>query len=124
MRESSTNRIDIKDIDAPTFKAVLKFIYCGDFPEDFESSAALYLPVADRYGIQELKEKSARALERGLTTQNVIQRLILAHLHHCSSLKEKCFHFVQAQPALDDQAFEPLDDYPDLLKEYVRFKPS
>ena len=124
MRESITNRIEIKDIDAPTFKAVLKFIYCGDFPEDVESAAVVYLPIAEIYGIQELKEKSARALERDLTAGNVIERLILAHLHQCSSLKERCFHFLQAQPPLDDQALKPLDDYPDLWKDYMRYRPS
>ena len=125
MRESRTNRIVIADdIDAPAFKKVLKFIYCGDFPEDIDSSAEVYLPIAERYGIQELKEKSARALARGITAENVIERVITAHLLQCSSLKERCFHFLKAQPVFDDEALRPLEAHPDLLIAYMRFKPS
>ena len=123
MRESRTNRIVIDDIDAPTFKKILKFIYCGDFPKDIDSSAEVYLPIADKYGIQELKDKCARALGQGLTTENVIERVILAHLLHCSSLKEKCFRFLKAQPALDAQALQPLKAHPDLLIDFMCFKP-
>jgi len=123
MRESTTNRVVVDDIDAPAFKQVLKFIYCGDIPEDIDSSAEVYLPIAEKYGLEELGERSAEAMERVITTDNVIERLILAHLFQLPSLKQSCFRFLQAQPALSANAYEPLKAHPDLLVDYMRYKP-
>lgn len=124
MRESRTNRIVVDDIDACAFKEVLKFIYCGVFPKDIDSSAGIYLPIAEKYGIQELKEKSSRALRLGIRTENVIERVIMAHLVQCSSLKETCFCYLKKQPALGSDTLEPLKAYPDLLIDYMSFKSS
>ena len=119
MRESGTNRVVVDDIDALTFKAVLKFIYCGDFPEDVGTSAEVYLPIADKYGIPELKEEAARAMEQGITKENVVERVILAHLMQCPSLKNRCFLYLKTQPPLSAEALAPLKSHPDLMFDYM-----
>ena len=124
MTESRTNRIVIDDIDAPAFKEVLKFIYCGDFPEDIDSSAEVYLPIAEKYGIQELKERSARALVQGITAENVVERVIMAHLAQCPTLKNACAHRLKARPGLKPEALEALKAHPDLLIEFLGLHPA
>ena len=124
MRESTSNRIDLEDVDPASFKEVLKFIYCGNLPVDINSAAEAYLPIADKYGVLELKEMSARVLEQGITAENVIERVILAHLLQCPSLKKRCLHFLKEQPALDAQALQPLKAHPDLLIDYMSYKPN
>lgn len=128
MFESTTNCVFVDDIDAPAFKEVLKFIYCDDFLENIDASAEVYLPIADRYGLLELKERSTSALGQGITIENVIERVILPHLKQFPSLKNRCLRYLKALPdpaqALSAEALEPLKAYPDLLVDHMRCKPS
>ena len=102
---------------------MLKFLYCGDFPHDISLSPEVYLPIAEKYGIEELKEKAARWMERGIANENVIERVILAHLMRCSSLKKACFRHLKMQPPLSAEALEPLKSHPDVLIDYIRYDP-
>jgi len=126
MKESTSNRVVIDDIDAPAFKQVLKFIYCGDFPEDIDSAGEVYLPIAEKYGLRRLKEESAKAMEKGVTTENVMERVILAHLFQCSSLKKRCFQVLKEQPREDFrcEALERLKAHPDLLIDFMWCDPT
>ena len=65
MQEKTTKRIPIVDTDSQTFKRILKFVYSGQYPDDLESTEDALLPVAEKYGIQELKDACVLALKAG-----------------------------------------------------------
>ena len=88
MREAATKEITIEDFDAKPFGGMLRFIYCGKLPDD--SSADSILPLADKYGIPELKEVCTFALKKTLSKENAIKTLCLADLHQCPELRSYC----------------------------------
>ena len=55
MTETASNTVNVVDATADVFRKVLKFVYSGQLPEDFPSVAAEMLPIADKYGMEELK---------------------------------------------------------------------
>ena len=55
MNEATTGRIRIEDVEAESFREVVKFIYCGQLPGDLATNPVKYLPIADKYGIDDLK---------------------------------------------------------------------
>jgi len=118
MKESKTNRIRIDDADAASFKQVLKFVYCGKFPDDLEDVADSVLPITEKYDIQELKEACANALGNRLRQDNIVATLVLADRYRCPELKKECFkHLAKWKKCLDKDALELLMSYPDLMKE-------
>ena len=90
MRESQTGQIEITDVDVIRFYHVLKFIYSGEFPEDLGQFSESYLQIADKYGIEDLKLACSASLKSQLQPENVIQTMILADMHQCHPLKNKC----------------------------------
>uniref|UniRef100_A0A3B6SQ31 BTB domain-containing protein n=1 Tax=Triticum aestivum TaxID=4565 RepID=A0A3B6SQ31_WHEAT len=110
--------IQIKDMEASVFRALLSFIYTDTFPdmedddgmeEDGMSQVAeqeqenetledemrlqwLQLVCsADRYDVQRLKFICARKLSEHICVSSVMSTLALAEQHHCHGLKEACF---------------------------------
>jgi len=120
MKESETNRIRIDDADAAAFKHVLKFLYCGKFPDDLEDFAESLLPIAEKYDIQDLKEACAFALEKNLSRDNVAGILVAAHLYQCPDLKKASFkRLAEWKASFDKDKLEIMRPYPDLLIEAV-----
>ena len=121
MREATENRAAIQDIDAASFKAILKFLYCGRLPEDLKTSAKNYLPVADKYDIQELKEACEYALERTITRDNVAELMVTADMFHCAELKAEAIEqFMTYGKSLTDEQLAPLKAHPELVLECHR----
>ena len=118
MQEATTNRIPIDDTDRQTFQQMLKFIYCGQFPDDLETTADALLPVTEKYDIQELKDACASTLKTSLTKENVVQTLILADVYRCPDLVKHCIkHLVEWKAMMEKDALDPLKEYPHLLIE-------
>ncbi|KAF7087409.1 hypothetical protein CFC21_090601 [Triticum aestivum] len=117
MKEGSASLdvIQIKDMEATTFKALLSFIYTDSFPdmkEDemsqaTEEEAVKYemwrqwlqnlLVAADRYDVQRLKYICEKELCKNMCVSSVASMLVLAEQHHCHRLKEACLKFIQVQ---------------------------
>ena len=118
MREAMTRRVAIEDIDATSFKAVLKFLYCGRLPEDLKTSPENYLRVAEKYDIRELKRASEHALARSITRDNVVEVLIMADMFNCDVLKRDSINrFMSYRKCLSDEQLAPLKAHPDLMLE-------
>ena len=121
MEEANSGRILIDDADASSFKRVLKFVYCGKFPEDLNDSADALLPIADKYGIEDLKDACAAALKSRICRDNVITTLIVAYLCGCPDLKKECVKrladFITSFDAGDLEMLKP-----DLLIEIIRLQ--
>ena len=120
MEEATSGRIQIDDADASSFKRVLKFVYCGKFPEDLNDSADALLPIADKYGIEDLKDACAAALKSRICRDNVITTLIVAYLCGCPDLKTECIKRLADfdRASLDLEMLEP---HPKLMSEVIRF---
>merc|ERR1711931_66922 len=69
---------------------MLRFVYCGKLPANFESDAAAYLPIANLYGIEDLESACSDALKLTLTAENVSERFALADLYQCTDLARAC----------------------------------
>ncbi|KAL6603676.1 hypothetical protein ACP70R_044037 [Stipagrostis hirtigluma subsp. patula] len=104
MEERTTERVEIEDMEAAVFKAMLHFIYTDTVPElDEEPEAAVtmaqhLLAAADRYGLDRLKLICEGNLAGGIDVDTAATTLALAEQHNCSLLKDKCLEFITAAP--------------------------
>ncbi|KAM0921762.1 hypothetical protein ACQ4PT_006692 [Festuca glaucescens] len=113
MMEKTSQRVEVKDMDAAVFKALLGFIYTDmvlEFDEKHEDKEAVsttvmaqyLLAMADRYGIERLKLVCEGKLIGGINVDTVAATLALAELHGYELLKAKCIDFIVRSPAVLD----------------------
>ncbi|KAK1642569.1 hypothetical protein QYE76_060382 [Lolium multiflorum] len=145
MEEGITdNAIEIRDMGAPVFKALLRFIYTDSWPKmeevpscmevegDVEKGIAEatwlqhLLVVADRYDLQRLKSMCEQQLAGQIGLTSVTTILTLAQQQHCSQLKEACLEFLNVQSATALQRVMSTSDwehmsttYPCVLNELI-----
>jgi speckle-type POZ protein len=121
----TSSAIQIKDMEAKVFAALLSFVYSDSFPkmedetqsvegeekdetpeveEGQEEEATEHVTwlqdlfvAADRYDIQQLKFLCEKHLAKHIGVTSVAPTLALAEQHHCQRLKEACFKFIEAQ---------------------------
>ena len=121
MKESTSGRIRIEDAEPEYFRQVLKFVYSGKLPEDLAENPEEYLPIADKYGIDDLKAASSQAAKKLLKKENVIFTLVMADLHQCADLKEECITRLKEWKAeMNDNAMDHLASYPRLMLEMLK----
>ncbi|CAL4899232.1 unnamed protein product [Urochloa decumbens] len=100
MEERSSPVVEVQDMDATVFQAMLQFIYTGRVPEldEKEEEATIFsqhlIAAADRYMIDRLKLMCERRLAFGINVNTVATTLALAEQHCCSHLKAKCIEFI------------------------------
>ncbi|CAN6334043.1 unnamed protein product [Urochloa humidicola] len=102
MKEKDEQVIEIRDMNASVFKAMLRFVYTDEVPElDEEPEAATavalaqhLLVAADRYGLHRLKVMCERRLALGMDARSVASTLAVAEQHDCPRLKAKCIEFI------------------------------
>ncbi|XP_048540107.1 BTB/POZ and MATH domain-containing protein 1-like [Triticum urartu] len=91
--------VEVKDMEAAVFKAMLHFIYTDEAPElDQEKGAVTamaqhLLAAADRYALDRLKLICQVKLSRGISVHTAATTLASAEQHNCSQLKAKCVEF-------------------------------
>ncbi|KAE8787073.1 TD and POZ domain-containing protein 2 [Hordeum vulgare] len=126
MKEGSTKStvVQIEDMEAKVFRALLSFIYTDSIPvleeevmeedqpetvEGQEEEAAEdvqwlqdLVVAADRYDLQRLKFICEKQLSQSQCTavSSVASTLALAEQRHCRALKEACLKFIQVQSPL------------------------
>ncbi|KAM0890236.1 hypothetical protein ACQ4PT_027175 [Festuca glaucescens] len=119
MNEKCSRSVEIKDMDAAVFKALLHFIYTDTVPEfgqqeevekeaihtgtvpEFgqkEEAVAVMaqhlLAAADRYGLDRLKLICVGELSGGMNVDTAATTLALAEQHNCLELKERSIEFI------------------------------
>lgn len=77
-KSENSNRIDINDINPNLFNHMLCYIYTGDV-SNLESRAPELLPIANKFGITNLKENCIKLLQTRINVDNVIDTLIVAN---------------------------------------------
>ncbi|CAN6200830.1 unnamed protein product [Urochloa humidicola] len=115
MEERSSKSVEIEDMEAAVFKAMLHFIYTDMVPEldgeEQEPNAAAVmaqhlLAAADRYGLQRLKVICEGKLSSGISVDTAAATLALAEQHNCSLLRATCVEFITASPETLDAVVE------------------
>ncbi|GJN04933.1 hypothetical protein PR202_ga22517 [Eleusine coracana subsp. coracana] len=95
MKEKHMAYIQIDDMDARVFWAMLHFIYTDSHPEmderDKVAMAQHLIVAADRYNLEKLKLICTMILLRNVDARNVSATLLLAEQHGFYALKEGCF---------------------------------
>ncbi|KAK3120547.1 hypothetical protein QOZ80_9AG0689760 [Eleusine coracana subsp. coracana] len=95
MKEKYMACIQIDDMDASVFNAMLHFIYTDSLPElderDKVAMAQHLIVAADRYGLEKLKYICMTILVCDMNSTNVTTTLVLAEQHGFNVLKEVCF---------------------------------
>ncbi|VAH14018.1 unnamed protein product [Triticum turgidum subsp. durum] len=142
---AATCDIQIEDMEANVFRAMLSFIYTDSFPEmendeaeveeEQEVDEVLYatwmqwmqdlLVAADRYDIQRLKFCCEEGLSECMDVSSVTSTLVIAEKHHCQYLKEACLNFLRVSPSSLQEVMATSDwehitvTYPSVLNELI-----
>jgi speckle-type POZ protein len=110
MKEGSTTTlVQIDDMEATVFKALLQFIYGDSLPppaeakgeeeegNDEEVVALLQhlLVAADRYDLRRLRAMCEKRLCEHIGVSTATSILALAEQHRCNGLKEACYEFLR-----------------------------
>jgi speckle-type POZ protein len=112
MKEKCSQHVEIKDMEAATFRAMLHFIYTDSVPEldqPLELAVTLaqhLLAGADRFGLDRLKVICEMKLANGITVDTAATTLALAEQHNFLQLKAKCVEFIVSTPAVLDAVLE------------------
>lgn len=113
--ENRTRVVVIDDTNAQVFLQLLQYLYSGTASE-MEDVAMDLLVVADKYGVESLKDECAIVLGRKLKLDNVIPILILAHLHSIPKLFQLALDFM----AKHGRIVCSLSDYAMLMENYSK----
>ncbi|UYV69649.1 SPOPL [Cordylochernes scorpioides] len=89
----------IEDLEPEVLRELVKFIYLGSCL-DLTGMADRLLSVADRYGLERLKNMCERSLILHLTVENSAEILVLADSHSAERLKDFCMDFIKAHSSL------------------------
>jgi len=128
MKEKAMNCIEIQDMEARVFEAMLHFIYTDTMPDiDHEDAFVItqhLLVAADRYDLERLKLICEDKLCMCIDTSTVATTLALAERHGCQGLKKACFELLKSPSHLKTvMATEGFDlllaSCPSLIKELL-----
>jgi len=130
MRESHAAAVvQIQDMEAQVFQALLEFVYTDALPQDMtrEEEAVIcqhLLVAADRYSMERLKLVCEDRLCRHINVASVAIILALAEQHRCRGLKEECLQFLESPAVLNAVAAAEGFDHlantcPSVLKDLI-----
>ncbi|GJN20682.1 hypothetical protein PR202_gb08085 [Eleusine coracana subsp. coracana] len=117
MRESNASApaVEIRDMEAQVFRALLEFFYTDALPEmtpEEEPVICQHLFVAaDRYGMDRLKLMCEDRLRSIVDVASVSNILALAEQYCCHGLRKTCIRFLESPEALDAVLAMPTDDF-------------
>nr|XP_020163771.2 BTB/POZ and MATH domain-containing protein 2-like [Aegilops tauschii subsp. strangulata] len=116
-KESTTSRIRIDDIDASTFRAMIRFIYTDELPmkpinhvesrsplnnnfkEEYMSLARKLLVAADRYDLERLRLMCENILSECINVATVMKTLLLVRgRQRCYQLQDSCIKYIPSDP--------------------------
>ena len=92
-KEGNENRIDMLDVPGDIMEAILTYMYTGKVT-DIDNTAHDLLPKANKYQLEGLKSKCEETLIKTLSSESVIDTLLMADVHNAQKLKESCMLFI------------------------------
>ena len=87
-KESTTNRSEIKNFESDDFESLLRFMYIGELPKNFNDSCMSLYEVADFYAVEELAHMCIVEMEANLNILNAVEIYELAFLHDTDELMQ------------------------------------
>ncbi|GIY28624.1 speckle-type POZ protein-like A [Caerostris darwini] len=93
MKENTENTVHITDMEVPILRAVLHHTYTGTIESLDVASAGGLLFAADKYQFEDLKRVCSDFLKENMTLENVLNTLVLGHLHD-KDLKAFAMNFI------------------------------
>ncbi|EFX78353.1 hypothetical protein DAPPUDRAFT_27655, partial [Daphnia pulex] len=89
-KEKLSNEIEIKDVEPDVFQQLLRFIYTGRLSlETMETMAVALFIAADKYLLDQLKDKCELFLLYKMTPVNCLELLLQADFLNWAKLKEE-----------------------------------
>jgi len=85
-KEDSSGKIDVPDADPKVFRGMLEFLYGGFSPKQLDDIALDLFIIADKYGIDKLRDICELNLRTHLNADNVVDALLLAERHNLQDL--------------------------------------
>jgi len=119
MAEAQTKEVNIIDLNLPTVRDMLRYMYVGKI-EDLNMKSPNLLEAADKYQLSELKETCEEMLSENLTTENSLECLVLADLHNAEELKQSCVKFIVEHSSEFIEQIDKFKPYPDLMAELFK----
>jgi speckle-type POZ protein len=128
MKEKTATILQISDMEARVFRALLHFIYTDTLPAVDEGGGAAMaqhlLVTADRYNLERLKLICEGKLCDHICRATVATTMALAEQHGCAALKKACFKFLTSpgnlKAVMASDGFEHLKrSCPSVLEELV-----
>ena len=92
------NRVEMSDLTSDILEAMISFMYTGKVPNT-DTLAFQLLPAAEEYGLVGLRLLCERVLSDSLSSQNVIENIILADTHNADGLKSACMSYITKNPS-------------------------
>ena len=93
MKESSCVEIDLKDVEAKTFMALLTYMYTGTVALS-EDNAMGILALSNKYWIGPLKKRCEKFLTLHISERNACEMLLAADAHDCKRLYASACSFI------------------------------
>ena len=115
MKESSSKKVHITDVESGIFKAVLYYLYTGEAPKNMPEIALELLVAAEKYDLDELAVLCLISVCDHLTADNVVDALIVAEKISSSEVRERATLVLwKTIGALDQESAKKLKDRPHL----------
>lgn len=86
--------VKITDLSHEIMEEMLLYIYTEEIPKIDELAFEL-LPAADKYQLEDLKDRCEKKLINVLLEENVIQMLILSDMHNAKKLKKEALAYIK-----------------------------
>ncbi|KQK17055.1 hypothetical protein BRADI_1g32236v3 [Brachypodium distachyon] len=96
--------VEVSDMDAGTFRALLHFIYTDTLPPQLDDGhenpamARRLLDAAERYGVERLRAVCEEKACAGVGVGNVAAELVCAERRGYARLRARCVEFLLARP--------------------------
>ncbi|XP_014237851.1 speckle-type POZ protein-like [Trichogramma pretiosum] len=95
MVENKSQLVDMADVNYEAAVEMLRYMYTGSVKTQACSLTAEILAAADKYQLEELKNKCEKILCSNVSTENAIEILKVADKYNVSCLKKKVVDFVR-----------------------------
>ncbi|CAI5496896.1 unnamed protein product, partial [Closterium sp. Naga37s-1] len=94
-QEGQSQCVQIQDMDRPTLDLLLTFMYTGVVDVTGETTKGLELLVAaDKYGVQELKQRLDEDLCGEINDETAFECLRISDMHSATSLREASSEYI------------------------------
>ena len=120
MKESTTNIVDMPDIEPDVLKEFLTYLYTYDSP-NIKNHAASLLDFAEKYQLPHLKSLCEQRLSYDLQINNAAKNLLLAQTYGAKQLKQNALLYISKHSAIQQTAeWGKVKENAELLAELVK----